>query len=403
MFAAIVVLLASVWFGNCAAEKTICKIDENCTMNCASDDIIDLESSTDCKTIVVKLLKSNVDVWQKLKRYPIEKVVMFQQNDLQNIDDLFKETNIKKLYLYQNNLTELKTGTFDENKPFETLALNRNQIKLLETKSIPAVKTLYLHYNLIESLNADAFVNISHVKILRLDNNNIEKITAASLMGLKADYLDLSYNRIEYLEDASIPEVKHIKLDNNKLASIDSKKFVNISYTINLDLSYNRITQLSENSFSGMLNLTNLSLSNNLIASLDMYSIPTVKNLNLSYNLITFINTSMFEDIDYLMSLDINYNCIKSTDFHLINMNVSNQKDNETCKLNRKDTSKIKKFTSNLMIAIFLMLTLILVGIVTAIALRRYAESSTYNLKNDETTRGTSNGKTDDIKMVSID
>ncbi|XP_017785804.1 PREDICTED: insulin-like growth factor-binding protein complex acid labile subunit [Nicrophorus vespilloides] len=175
------------------------------------------------------------------------------------------------------------------------------------------------------------FRDISYVSHLNLLRNNIKKIKASSLIGLKADILSFSFNYLEYLEDSSIPEVEELFINGNKLVSIHSKIFVNISKIKILDVSFNKITDfsfqnsmfqrlnmknnkithLSKKSFLGMNMLNEIILSNNMISSLEMKSLPLVKNLDLSHNLLSSIDLNMFTDIDQVRHLDLTHNCIK--------------------------------------------------------------------------------------------
>ncbi|XP_017775088.1 PREDICTED: chaoptin-like [Nicrophorus vespilloides] len=298
---------------------------------------------------------------------------------------------------------------FENSGTFYSVGLYRNNIEVLQRKSIPKAEWVFLSDNLIKTLNADMFIDITFVKYLNLHHNHIKKISASSLMGLKAFNLDVSYNHLESLEDSSIPEVKNVFLNNNKLKSIHSQMFVNILNTNVLDVSYNNITNfnfensefdilnisynkiatISQKSFSEMKILKNLSLSNNLITSIERQSIPKVQNLNLSYNLLKSIEENMFSDKDHLRYLDIRSNCIEHIDFKIIKqVPISFGFFNERCNLNgitETYTFWISKSTVYIIGAVVLV-AVFLVMVMIIIYSRRFAKYSTY-LKNSETSR----------------
>ncbi|XP_017782896.1 PREDICTED: leucine-rich repeat-containing protein egg-6-like [Nicrophorus vespilloides] len=237
------------------------------------------------------------------------------------------------------------------------------------------------------------FIDISYVEILNLNHNRIKMITVSSLIGLKAYVLELSHNLIEDLEDRSIPEVKKMYINNNKLILIHSKMFVNISKTYKLDvscnnitsfnfensdfillnMSYNQITYLSQNSFSAMNLIRNLSLSNNVITSLETKSIPKVEYLDLSYNLLTSIEANMFTDVDLLKSLDINNNCIKYIDLKLAEKLIfSNRKLNEKCTLDANRITETDTFLLSKS-AVYTVGIIIVVVVIAAILIKIYS------------------------------
>ncbi|XP_017782876.1 PREDICTED: leucine-rich repeats and immunoglobulin-like domains protein 1 [Nicrophorus vespilloides] len=343
---------------------------------------------------------TNIGETQKLKPFSI-KILILTSNDIQNISRAIKGLKIERLNINENIITELKTGMFEEKKSFRTVSLVNNQINVLQRKSIPMALYLYLNNNLIKSLNADMFINISYVQSLYLNNNCLKKITVSSLMGLKAIILELSHNQLEDLEDRSIPEVEKLFMNNNKLTSINSKMFVNISHLSILELSYNKITEitnckinnsnlsilkLSHNkishivqaSFEGMQMLKNLSLTNNLITSMEMNSIPIVEYLDLSYNLLTSIEENMFSDVYYLESVDIRYNCIKETDLKLMEqVLILNQKFNEKC------STHITKMDIFLILNSAVFVVLVIVAIVITVYTRRFTKFSKHFTNSD--------------------
>ncbi|XP_017782875.1 PREDICTED: chaoptin-like [Nicrophorus vespilloides] len=353
-----------------------------------------------------------------------ESLIYSKENDFYGVQIENNGLQIEILNINYNNITELKTGMFEESESFRTVSLGNNQIKVLQRNSIPKAFFLYLNNNLIELLNTDMFIDISYVKCLHLNNNRLKKITALTLMGLKAITLELSHNQLEDLEDRSIPEVEKLFMNNNKLTSINSKMFLNISHLSTLELIYNRIIditnwnfknsnlsilklnynkifKITQKSFSDMKMLMNLSLTNNLISSLEMNSIPKVKYLNLSYNLLTSIEANVFSELDHLKILDIRYNCIKETDLKLMEqVLILNGEINEKCMLNSNRMTEMDIFLIS-KIAVLAVSIVILVVAIAAILIRVYSRRQAQTSVSFEKSKKDREQQVEELKAVS--
>lgn len=109
------------------------------------------------------------------------------------------------------------------------------------------------------------------------------------------------------------PEIKHLKLNNNKIDTIHLT-FIFYTKLNELDLSFNKIKNLGSKNFEFQINLINLNISHNAVKQLHKDSFKGLKNLiflDLSDNLIEEINDrTSFKDLTNLEELNLSKNNI---------------------------------------------------------------------------------------------
>ena len=149
---------------------------------------------------------------------------------------------------------------------------------------------------------------------MSLRNNNILDIINTELLsGINPNYLDLSENRIIYLDDSVFRkqgQLETLVLPGNMLQSLEPEPgiFSDCTNLRNLSLSANKISEISRSTFYGLAHLQHLDLSINYIEELnphvfEFFSIRTnrhnhqvtkLKHLNLVHNYIRVFNFELY-------------------------------------------------------------------------------------------------------------
>jgi hypothetical protein len=154
-----------------------------------------------------------------------------------------------------------------------------------------------------------------NLQSLSLTNNNILDIKTGFLSGINLTYLDLSGNRIKYLDNSVFRnqgQLETLILSQNMLQSLESGIFSDCAKLRSLYLSVNSISDISVSLFSGLEYLEHLDLSNNNIQVINplvfnAFAISTnrqnheeskLKHLNLAQNKIEFISFELFFPMD---------------------------------------------------------------------------------------------------------
>ncbi|XP_018327683.1 probable LRR receptor-like serine/threonine-protein kinase At4g20940 [Agrilus planipennis] len=141
-----------------------------------------------------------------------------------------------------------------------------------------------------ETLNRLQSLDLSRNAIATLANSN----SSFNLESLKA--LDLSFNRIEVIEDApfrTLPSLKVLNLGANMIDTVSVNAFVGLGELQSLDLSRNRLRAVSFHCFTPL---------------------RALQSLNFSRNSLSVADNSHFNDLQKLQQLDLSWNNLTRVD-----------------------------------------------------------------------------------------
>lgn len=97
--------------------------------------------------------------------------------------------NLKKLWLKENSIKELKTDTFMETKTLEIIFLNKNRISKIEDGAFNGLShliELILDENLIVAMTPHTFDGLVKLEALSLWNNKIKEIEVGAFNSLRS-------------------------------------------------------------------------------------------------------------------------------------------------------------------------------------------------------------------------
>ena len=203
------------------------------------------------------------------------------------------------LYLSSNNLKEFVTPdnyvssiqylNLDTNRIQNFLhalpnirgfSMNHNQIKSLcntncglkdmSLRGMPQLEELSLINNGINLIDVGAFEHSGNLRILNLGNNSLEYFSRRMFVNMtNLNVLNLSNNQLtEVLDICELKNLVELRLDGNKIISVDETSFCDLPKLAVINLSHNGLQSVSIDTFDGLLNLKELDLSWNNLKSL---------------------------------------------------------------------------------------------------------------------------------------
>uniref|UniRef100_A0A0N5C3Q9 LRRCT domain-containing protein n=1 Tax=Strongyloides papillosus TaxID=174720 RepID=A0A0N5C3Q9_STREA len=200
------------------------------------------------------------------------KILDLSSNKLKKLDLGYMKQSLTKIFLSKNNLVTTDGGTFQDFRKLKYIDLSFNEILNVPFNSFYGSKT------------------IEHVI---LSHNSIAKLKASTFIDQELRNLDVSWNMIGNIEDGIFKNngVEYIDLSHNLLTEIPRRQMENVKKSLMyLDLQYNKIEYLSKDDFDGLNNITHLYLNNNNIKSIDedtFKSLIKLEVLDISNNPIT--------------------------------------------------------------------------------------------------------------------
>ncbi|KAL4712314.1 hypothetical protein ACJJTC_004076 [Scirpophaga incertulas] len=267
------------------------------------------------------------------------------------------ESSVRHIILSYNKITHLPSEAFGESVYLEILDLHKNSINNIKRKSfsdLERLQILDLSFNDISQMSVEQFHNLNKLRFLKLCHNNIKllprdiftntiiehldlshndislfPVTALSQIGFTLKYLDLSYNRIEYLDSnifRNTPFLLNLNLGHNLLTVLSDNTFSSPGELRVLDLSFNSIKANFKELFHNLPKLRHLNLANVSLKSVPYLPLTNLTSLNLTLNYINSFKETEVKRLLNLRSLDLSHNRLTSLVpkmwLHLTNLNV---------------------------------------------------------------------------------
>ena len=209
-------------------------------------------------------------------------------------------TDVTMLELKRNEITELTDHTFINHIQITHLYLDQNKITNISSQFFAGIlnlQNLQLGKNLLTVLPDMSLVadTLTH---LDLSENSITTMVLSEVIMNKLDVLNLDENKLDHLtRDAfryRLPNVRTLKLQENRIASIETGFFGHMTNLKLLYLTKNDLTEFNPTEAGASSNITDIFLNQNDIENL---------------------TDGSFKDLIHLEALHLNYN--KLTEFDL--------------------------------------------------------------------------------------
>ena len=245
-------------------------------------------------------------------------------NNLSDMDpDTFKKLlDLEELDLSDNNIKSLSEDIFSENTELATLHILKNPIDTVYGLQISDLLTLNAGQTNIQFVGPSMFNGMTYIANLNLSGNSIEKIHNQAFHKLiELNYLDLSYNNLDFISDILIKEnieLDIFKISNNpRLKHLPAEGFMCSADQFNIylfDASNCGLEEIFDNSLKTFSALSVINLSGNNIKTISskvFTPCPKLVEINLANNLLTTLEPKIFEKNNELGKLNLQGNPLK--------------------------------------------------------------------------------------------
>ncbi|KAK1158811.1 leucine-rich repeat transmembrane protein FLRT2-like [Acipenser oxyrinchus oxyrinchus] len=221
----------------------------------------------------------------------------------------------KTLYLHNNQINNAGFPVELHNiVSVETVFLYGNQLDEFPLNLPKNVRVLHLQENNIQTVSRAALAQLSKLQELHLDDNSISTVgieEAAFREAISLKLLFLTKNHLSSVPIGLPLDLKELRLDENRIATIAKEAFMNVTQLERLILDGNLLTNegIADGTFQHLVKLTELSMSRNSLTSppSDFPGDFLVK-LSLQDNQMSEIPVAAFSNLRHLQKLDISNN-----------------------------------------------------------------------------------------------
>ncbi|KAI2808861.1 hypothetical protein BLOT_000002, partial [Blomia tropicalis] len=236
--------------------------------------------------------------------------------------------NLKSLSLSHNQIKLVQTNSMPNMTALETLDLSYNRISVIESfafSGLVNLVTLDLTGNVLRSLSPDVFNELRRVEYISLANNwlqfipnNLLKVTTASpsfaeaLKTLNVDHNPMIRLREDLNSVGNFDHLRTLTSQHGNISIIASHDFIGFESLTQLYLEDNQIQTISPSAFRPLSSLIELDLSQNRLDNLPeerLNGLFQLQMLNLSRNSLTEL-PHFTSDLGNLRTIDISYNKI---------------------------------------------------------------------------------------------
>ena len=249
---------------------------------------------------------------------------------------LFSELySLQVLSLHDNVIESIESGSLSSLSNLHTLQLSRNRLTFVDSvyfNGLSVLSQLRLDWNMIVGTDSDAFKNCSNLQELYLNGNRLERVPASFKTLTLLKTLDLSDNRIRFLNASSMRTLKnlvHLDLSGNQIKSIRQASFPALPQLKSLDVSSTSLQTVERGALDVLTNLEVLHLNSNNLSSLKnvVHNLPRLLRLNVSDNELQWFDYS-YLPASITVSSHTTSLCSKQTQNKDINKPTNNQNHN---------------------------------------------------------------------------
>ncbi|KAL7050532.1 hypothetical protein ACKWTF_004118 [Chironomus riparius] len=187
-----------------------------------------------------------------------------------------KLTNLKKISIATNLLSDISFGFFNQFKVLEVLNMDNCSISSIPNnvlKEFPKIKEFSLRHNLFKSIIKKTFEKLGSLEVLKLGHNEIQDVDFKSF--------DIHF------------QLKELDLSNNNIKTLHADVFKYQGNLQKLDISSNGIETLA-GLFKALEKLEVVDYSNNLIKRLNSGNLAFLREFSASFNAIEEIQRNFF-------------------------------------------------------------------------------------------------------------
>ncbi|KAM7005484.1 asporin isoform 1-T2 [Tautogolabrus adspersus] len=202
------------------------------------------------------------------EKIPEDTVILdLQNNDITEIkEDDFKGLNkLYGLFLINNKISKIHPKAFKNMNHLRLLYLSYNLLTQIPENLPPNVVELRFHENKINRIQKDAFKGLRKLHVLELGANPLANsgIELGAFNGLSSLYVGMAEAKLTAVPKDLPTSITQLSLDYNKIAKVEVEDFIRYKNLQWLGLGFNQIKFVENGSLASIPSIREIHLDNN--------------------------------------------------------------------------------------------------------------------------------------------
>ncbi|KAM9525022.1 asporin [Salvelinus alpinus] len=194
-------------------------------------------------------------------------MIDLQNNDITEVkEDDFKGINkIYALFLVNNKISKIHPKAFRNMDRLQLLYLSYNQLTQIPANLPRNILELRIHDNKISNIQKEAFKGLKSVHVLEMSANPLANngIALGAFDGMETLYIRIAEAKLTAVPKDLPSSLTELHLDYNKITKVEIEDFFRYKKIQRLGLSFNQIKFVENGSLASIPNVREIHLDNN--------------------------------------------------------------------------------------------------------------------------------------------
>ncbi|XP_078502994.1 nephrocan-like [Lissotriton helveticus] len=240
-------------------------------------------------------------------------IIILDGNSIESASGPLRLPRLKNLSLENNKLHSVP-GTFFVHLPYlQYLSLSGNLLNKVPHELPRTLRILKLERNQVKHIRLREMKHLENLTDLVVSDNQISSFDGA-LLSSNLTTLDLSRNQLKSVPHRLPSKLQKLDLSNNQIQRVTLQDFQSLPDLKHLFLDNNAVIFFEDRALQRSAHLTNLALEQNLLTTIPMRLPDTLARLDLKGNYIEEIEEQELKHLKQLQVLNLRNNKISALD-----------------------------------------------------------------------------------------
>ncbi|XP_061076870.1 asporin [Conger conger] len=247
--------------------------DESCPFGCQCSLRV-----IQCSDLGLKSVPKNIPKDALMIDLQNNKITEIKENDFKDLKNLYA------LFLVNNKISKIHPKAFRHMNKLQLLYLSYNLLTQIPANLPQNILELRVHDNKISKVQKDAFRGMRALHVLEMSANPLANsgIELGAFDGMSTFYLRIAEAKITAIPKDLPPTLTELHLDYNKIGKVELEDLYRYKNLLRLGLGFNQIKFVENGSFASIPNIREIHLDNNKLRSVPA-GLDTLKYLQVVY------------------------------------------------------------------------------------------------------------------------